>query len=78
MKTMTRDELIALVERIIRVEDSEEEIDHLIDVLMANVPDPAVTDLIYYHEPSLTPEEIVDKALAYQPIVLPDRSNEKI
>lgn len=33
---------------------------------------PAASNLIYHHEPELTPKEIVDKALSYQPIVMLD------
>lgn len=68
---MTRDELVRLVERIMAGEgESEADHDTLIDLLERNVPHPAVTDLIYYNEPSLTAGEVVDKALAYRPIAL--------
>ncbi|MDR2949363.1 MAG: bacteriocin immunity protein [Prevotella sp.] len=64
---MTRKELIQLVEEILDVEKySEEQIDHMLEVLHRNVPHPAVTDLIYWDD--LTPEEIIDKALDYKPI----------
>ncbi len=66
---MTREELIELVKSITTVENkTEKEIDELLDVLKRNVPDPEVSDLIYYDE--LTPEQIVDKALSYKPIQL--------
>jgi hypothetical protein len=68
-KIMTRDELIKLVNEIMNVQGkSEEQIDELIDILIKNVPHPAVTDLIYWN--NLTAEEIVDKALSYKPIQL--------
>lgn len=65
---MSREELIELVEKIMKCEGTEEEIDNMIDVLEENVVDPYVTDYIYYEEN--TPEEVVDKALAYKPIIL--------
>ncbi|GAB1856940.1 hypothetical protein MHTCC0001_17760 [Flavobacteriaceae bacterium MHTCC 0001] len=66
---MTREELISLVKDITTVENkTEKEIDELLEVLKQNVPDPEVSDLIYYDE--LTPEQIVDKALSYKPIQL--------
>lgn len=72
---MTRDELIQLVQRIQEVDtDSEAAHDELIDVLRRNVPDPYVTDLIYYADPPLTPAEIVDRALGYRPIEMPPSS----
>ena len=66
---MTRKELIDLVKDITTVENkTEKEINELLEILKQNVPDPEVSDLIYYDE--LTPEEIVDKALIYKPIQL--------
>lgn len=65
---MSREELIELVEKIMKCEGSEEEVDNMIDVLKKNVIDPEVTNYIFYEEN--TPEEVVDKALAYKPIIL--------
>lgn len=67
---LTRDQLIELVKKIVQAEGTEEEIDLLIETLEANVPHPEVSDLIFYPEEEMTPEEIVDKALAYKPIQL--------
>ncbi|WP_066303907.1 bacteriocin immunity protein [Bacillus sp. FJAT-29814] len=65
-----KDELIILVEKIINVEGSENEINDMICILEKNVLHPEVTDLIFYNDEHLTPEEIVEKALSYQPITL--------
>ena len=67
---MTREELISLVEKIVKVEGTEEEIDRMLDDLQANVPYPGVSDLIYWNEDDLTPVQIVEKALSYKPIQL--------
>ena len=40
----------------------------MIELLEQNVTDPEVTNYIFYEEN--TPEEVVDKALAYRPIIL--------
>jgi hypothetical protein len=40
-------------------------------LLEDNVPHPEVSDLIFYTEEKLTPEEIVERALSYKPILLP-------
>ena len=66
-----REELLALVQKIVECAGSEEEIDIWLDELQSRVPHPAVTDLIYHNETSLTVEEIVDTALAYRPMRLP-------
>lgn len=66
---MTREELINLVKEILDVENkTEKEIDKLMDILKQNVPNPDVSDLIYWND--LTPEEIIDRALSYKPIQL--------
>ncbi|MBT1187410.1 hypothetical protein HET69_26280 [Streptomyces sp. CJ_13] len=67
---MTREELIHLVERIMAGEGTEEEHDALVQLLENNVRHPAVTDLIYYHQPKLSASQVVDAALAYKPIAL--------
>jgi hypothetical protein len=73
---LARAELIALVERILSGEGTEEEQAELRRTLERNVPHPGVINLIYWprHEgfdrDELTPEEIVDAALAYKPIAL--------
>ncbi|BBK78747.1 bacteriocin immunity protein [Clostridium butyricum] len=69
-KRLTREELIDLVNKIIECEGSEEEIDEMIEVVKRNVPYPDISDLIYWSEDELTPEEIIDKALNYKPIQL--------
>ena len=67
---MTRDDLIQLVEKIIKVQGTEEEIDKMLNLLQSKVPYPGVSDLIYWNEDNLTVEQIVDKALSYKPIQL--------
>lgn len=72
-RKLTKEELVDLVRRIVAAEGTEEEQDDMMDLLEANVADPEVSDLIYY-PPSgvaLTPEQIVERALAYRPIQLP-------
>jgi len=65
---MSREELIELVKKIATAQGTEEELDKMLELLKKNVPDPRVSNYIFYDE--LTPEQIVDKALAYRPIQL--------
>lgn len=67
---MPRNELVQLVDRIVRSDGTEQQIDEWIQTFAANVPHPEVCNLIFYVDPPLTAEQIVDKALAYQPIRL--------
>lgn len=76
MDKLSRAELIALVQKIESAEGTEEEQDEWMRLLERNVPDPAVSDLIYWTFPELTPEGIVDRALAYRPIPLPGLTEE--
>jgi len=70
-----REPLIELVRRLIAgAYGSDAELDRDVAVFAAAVPHPRAVDLIYQwrgefeREPSA--EEIVDKALAYRPVVL--------
>ena len=44
-----------------------------IGVLRANVPHPAISNLIFYPEgdEEVTPEEVIEKAFAYTPLITP-------
>ena len=76
MQEHSREELIALVRRIMNVEGSEEEIDGWMEELRASVPHPRVSDLIFHDVRGLSPAEIVDEALGYRPIPLPESFEE--
>jgi hypothetical protein len=68
---LTKEELIKLVEEIRAVKyRTEEEGEILCDLFDSHFLYPAASSLIYFHKPRLTPEEIVEKALSYKPIIL--------
>lgn len=69
---LSREELIALVERIMRGDGTEEDHAELLRKFEQSVPHPAASDLIYWHKRPIepTPAEVVDEALAYRPIEL--------
>jgi hypothetical protein len=72
---MDRNRLVKLVSFIQEgLYKSEEERSSLVALFERNVPDPEASNLIFYHRPELTPEEIVDKALSYKPIITPPPS----
>jgi len=70
-KLTTRAEIISLIEKIM-VDDfeTEEESDNAIGILEASVPDPKVTNLIFWPEEELSAEQVYDKAMSYKPIIL--------
>jgi hypothetical protein len=69
---LTRDEMIALVTRICKVEGTESEIDQMVRLFVANCKHPGGSDLIFWphgypHDPSMpepTVEQIVDQAMS--------------
>jgi len=69
---LSKVELVDLVRRICAAEGTEEQQEEMMNLLRANVPHPEVSDLIYYPpgDVELSPEEIVELALAYKPIRL--------
>ena len=68
---LSREELIALVETILRCEATEEVLDEKYELLEKNLIDPELGNYMYWSKVEMTPEEIVDKALAFEPIILP-------
>lgn len=67
---LRKDEVISLITKIMNSEGTETEIDEMISELKRNVPDPHVTNLIFWSEEEYSPEEIYEKAMSYKPIEL--------
>ncbi|WP_433562860.1 hypothetical protein ACQP1O_36350 [Nocardia sp. CA-151230] len=72
MARLDREQLIELVARIQNVEGSGEQLDEWLAQLQDSVADPHISDHIFwdFSDPPSPPEQIVDRALAYRPIVL--------
>jgi len=81
MKKLNREELLDLVRNICLCNyESEEECQELLQKVRDNVLMPDISNLIFKHDPELTAEEIVEKALSYKPIITappPKRKEEK-
>ena len=72
---LDKDQLIRLVEKIMRSEGTLEELEAWLRIVEENVPDPQVSDLIYWPEQNglgetPTAEHIVERALQYKSIQL--------
>ena len=67
---LSKDQLIQLVRKLQRGEGSSEEVSFWLDLFERSVPYPGVVSLIYWSQEELNAEEIVERALAYQPIPL--------
>lgn len=75
MMTLSRNELIDLVERIMKDQGNEQEIDQWLVMLEQHVPHPEISNLIFWNDKDWSAAEIVDMALAYEPILLPPSSS---
>lgn len=73
---MTNGQLLAMIRRIMESDGTEEEIDALTEVLEAHLHCPRLTDLMFYSKPELTPEQVLEQALAYKPIALRNKMPE--
>ena len=72
---MSKADLIVLVKKILSADGSETDLDQMLFLLHTNVPHPAVSDLIYHPiDPPYSAEQIVELALAYQPVALSNDS----
>jgi hypothetical protein len=78
---MTRNELIELGERILASQCNDAELNDLLETFDKNVPRPKGSNLFYWPENysdrttiiseyNPTVEEVVDRCLAYKPIIL--------
>ncbi len=67
---LTKNQLVALVAKVQRGAGTEEELHAWLTLVDRNVPAPTVSDLIYYSDPELSAEEVIERAFAYQPIIL--------
>jgi len=67
---LTREQLLELIVKLSEGDGTEQDEDDWLMLIEANVPRPAVSDLIFYREPSLSPEEVLEEALSYKPILL--------
>jgi len=60
---LTKEQLIDLVRRLQRADGTSAEDEAWLNLLMRNLPHSDVSDLIYYSDPELSPEEVVEQAL---------------
>ncbi|MFG3191969.1 e9imm peptide [Streptomyces omiyaensis] len=68
---MPREEAILLVERLMNPETPEEQSSEILTALQQGLACPHISDYIFWNsDPHLTPEKVVDRAMAYKPIAL--------
>ena len=69
--SLNRDQLIALVRRLLQADvHDEEEQEQILDTLQEQLLDPRLSDYIFWPDREMTAEDIVDRARAHTPIRL--------
>lgn len=63
--------LIELVRKLMNAEGTEDELDEMLTELEQEMPYAEISNLIFWDDRDLTPEQIVEEALAARPIILP-------
>lgn len=74
MTEVTRIELIEWVRKLMNAEGTEAELDDMLNDLQQQLPYAEISNLIYWDDRDLSPEQIVEEALAARPIQLPPPS----
>lgn len=67
---LSKEELVELLKKLISGIGTEEQDELWLKQIEQSVPHPEVVNLIFWDERNLSPEEIIDEALAYKPIIL--------
>lgn len=63
--------LVELVRKLMNAEGTEDELDEMLNELQQQLPYAEISNLIFWDDLDLTPEQIVEEALAARPIILP-------
>lgn len=73
MEMPERGDLIAMIERVMNADGTEEELDQLLCELQHVSARTDVSDLIFYPKEELSAAEIADLMLSAKPILLPSQ-----
>ncbi|OAX50913.1 hypothetical protein [Paenibacillus sp. AD87] len=63
--------LVERVRNLMNAEGTEDELDEMLTELEQEMPYAEISNLIFWDDRDLTPEQIVEEALAARPIILP-------
>ncbi|WP_269054758.1 hypothetical protein [Paenibacillus tundrae] len=67
--------LVERVRKLMNAEGTENELDEMLTELEQEMPYAEISNLIFWDDRDLTPEQIVEEALAARPIILPPSPN---
>jgi len=75
MDAELKERVLDAIRKVMNNTCTNEENVELMNFIEQSVVDPSISDYIFWDfADNITPESILDRALAYQPIQLPDRS----
>ncbi|MEK4053691.1 bacteriocin immunity protein [Paenibacillus sp. FSL F4-0087] len=63
--------LVELVRKLMNAEGTGNELDEMLNELQQQMPYAEISNLIFWDNRDLTPEQIVEEALSARPIILP-------
>ncbi|MEK4433911.1 hypothetical protein [Paenibacillus sp. FSL K6-2862] len=66
--------MVERVRKLMNAEGTEAELDDMLTELQQQLPYAEISNLIFWDDRDLTPEQIVEEALAARPIQLPPQS----
>ncbi|WP_260503879.1 hypothetical protein [Paenibacillus illinoisensis] len=67
-------QLVEQVRKLMNAEGTEAELDDMLTELQQQLPYAEISNLIFWDDRDLTPEQILEEALAARPIQLPPQS----
>lgn len=67
-------QLVEQVRKLMNAKGTEAELDDMLTELQQQLPYAEISNLIFWDDRDLTPEQIVEEALAVRPIQLPPQS----
>lgn len=67
---LSKTELVSLVCQIVDSKSSDDDVAIWLDQVIKETGRPHVGEYIFYSEPELSPDQVVEKALSYKPIRL--------
>nr|WP_261779853.1 hypothetical protein [Paenibacillus xylanexedens] len=67
-------QLVEQVRKLMNAEGTEAELDDMLTELQQQLPYAEISNLIFWDDRDLTPEQIVEEALAARPVQLPPQS----
>jgi len=61
--------VLILISRAIDPTTPDDELAEILEELNRTLPHPAISDLIFHHEPELSAEQVLEIARAYRPLI---------